>query len=652
MLRLVGIVFIIGIASVVHGQTSYFLSDTSHLVLEDTIHILEVEIVSPVSNKYQVGSKTQNISAEQLEQMASQNLTGLLSSYAPIYIKSNAGGLSSFHFRGTSADHTSLMVGGLTLNSLTLGSSNPSNVPIFLFDKVNILYGSSSASVGSGSIGGSIRLGSSLNWTQGQEVDLLASTGSFGMHTLGGKILLGNGKFESVTRLLSYKKENNFEFKNTEIKDFETGKYRTEKQKYAAIDNINLVQEFNFKFSDKETLTSMFWYANNWHEVQPTIEANSSDTLKREIYEDTHLRSWVQYNNQKHQVNFHAGAGFVYDDATYNDNTNQSISTQRLVSEVGLNHRWKSMKYAIGAQYKHIIPDVYAYKDNPIEDRLDLYSSLFINAGSNTTVSINLRQQFVTDFTAPFTPALGIEHNLMTNKNSILKLTGNIQRSYRIPTLNDRYWDQPNYTANENLKPEDGLNIETGIKHTICSESFTLKTNIQYFYMDVDNWLMWIPKPDGWIAANILSVKSKGVEFHSDATLNLNRTTIKLGANYTHNTAVRDKSKNQTDKIGRQLEYTPKNLANGFIHFNYKEQGIKVNGSYTGSRYYNQEEGRSLDPYFLFNISAYKKLELKKHKLRIFLNVDNVFSEEYQNEYRYAMPMVSYTLGVRFNFKN
>ncbi|GAF04319.1 TonB-dependent receptor plug domain-containing protein [Saccharicrinis fermentans] len=652
MHKIVGIAFFVFFTSVIQGQNLYLLNDSTHSVLADTFYIQEVDVLSPITQKYLVGSKTQLISPEQMEQMASQNLSDLLSTNTPIYIKSNAGGLSSFHFRGTSSDHTSVMVGGLTINSLTLGSSNPSNIPTFLFDKVNVLYGSSSASLGSGSIGGSIRLSSALNWTQGQKVELLASTGSFGAYTWGGKIFLGNGKFESVTRILSLEKKNDFKFKNTAIKDFSTGQFKTEKQKYASIDNMDVMQELNFKISDKESFTSMFWYTNSWHEVQPTIEANSSDTLIQQTYEDTHFRMWTNYKLQKRKIKFQLGAGYVYDDAISNGLQEESISTQRFISETSIQHQWKNFNYTIGAKYKHIVPDVYAYKNNPTEDRLDIFASLLMRYGTNTNVSINLRQQFVTSFSAPFTPSLGLEHNLWVQKNSVLKLSANIQKSYRIPTLNDRFWDQPNYKANENLKSEEGLAIEGGLKYTVSLEHFTLKSNIHYFYMDVDNWLMWIPKTEGWIAANILRVKSKGLEFHSDATIKLNKTNIQLSTNYTYNKAIRAASEIENDQLGRQLEYTPKHMANGSVSINYKEQGININGSYTGERYYNQAENKTLNDYFLLNISIYKYLKLKEHKLRMFLNINNVLSEKYQNEYRYAMPMIHYTLGIKYYFNN
>ncbi len=646
------ILFISGIFSNISAQSDHFVPDTLHSFLSDTFNIQEVEIISPVSYKYQVGSKTQKIHPEQLEQNASNNLTGLLSHFTPIYIKSNAGGLSGIHFRGTSDNHTAVMIGGLTINSLTLGSANPSNVPVFLFDNVDVLYGSSSASVGSGSIGGSIRLGINNNWTQGQKIKSFASIGSFGEKSAGTKVFLGNGSFESVSRFVFNTKDNDFEFSNTESKNFEIDKFYREKQKFTAINNTNFLQEFNYKFSDKESLTSLLWLADNWHEVQPTMESNSTDTLQQVTYKDIHLRSWIQYNNNNYDINYKIGVGYVYDNAIYNHS--DSISTQRIVGELEAKYNWRNIKYAIGLKGKHIVPKVHAYADGIKEDQLDIYSSILWKVSNRLNTTLNLRKQFVTKFNSPFTPALGVDYNLFIGEHKATKFIGNVQRSFRTPTLNDRYWNQPMYKANENLVAEDGLNIEGGIKHTVCHNKNTFQFSAQYFYMDVKNWLMWVPINIKWEAANILNVISKGVELHADANITLGQSNIRLGYNYTYNYVFRNKSKLSKDEIGRQLEYSPKNLANGFISITNWGYNLNIDGYYVGNRFYNQEtEGpKQLEAYSLFDITISKSILRYKNEFKAFFKIHNILGTSYQNIYRYAMPETSYTVSIHYTFNN
>ena len=98
--------------------------------------------------------------------------------FTPIYLKANAGGLSTIRIRGTAADHTSVNFGGININSLTLGQSDFSRIPVYLFDGIDLQYGSSSAVNGSGAIGGSVYLGLSSEWTDGSRVKATVSEGS------------------------------------------------------------------------------------------------------------------------------------------------------------------------------------------------------------------------------------------------------------------------------------------------------------------------------------------------------------------------------------------------------------------------------------------------------------------------------------------
>ena len=163
----------------------------------DSVMLDEVTAIG-VARKYQAGSKIESISADQLQISQEGGIDQILMRFTPIYLKSNAGGLSSIHFRGTSANHTSVNFGGINVNSLTLGSADMSAIPSYLFDGIDIQYGSSSAVNGSGSIGGSLSLGLQSNWTNGLKISANISQGSFGEQFYGTKVFAGNGKWESV----------------------------------------------------------------------------------------------------------------------------------------------------------------------------------------------------------------------------------------------------------------------------------------------------------------------------------------------------------------------------------------------------------------------------------------------------------------------
>ncbi|MDA3928596.1 MAG: Plug domain-containing protein, partial [Prolixibacteraceae bacterium] len=108
--------------------------------------------------KFQPGAKFDLINIEEHSNSHANSIDQLIMLNSPIYIKTNAGGLATIRIRGTAPDHTSINIGGINLNSLTLGHSNISSVPTFMFDQIDIQYGSSSTLNGSGSIGGAVYL--------------------------------------------------------------------------------------------------------------------------------------------------------------------------------------------------------------------------------------------------------------------------------------------------------------------------------------------------------------------------------------------------------------------------------------------------------------------------------------------------------------
>lgn len=629
----------------------YTTKDSIRYMHTDTFFVHEVAVVSAVSGKYQAGIKQLEITETQLNTIGGGNLTDLLSRYTPVYVKSDAGSLSTIRIRGTSPDHTSIFFGGLNINSLTLGHSNAANIPINIFDNVSIQLGSSSAETGSGAIGGSIRLGTRNNWTEGYKIALYGEAGSFGRNNELAKIYVGNGKWESVSRFRHFGVKNNFPFYNLTMHDFESDNgYQKDVQRFAAVKNIDVVQELKYRFSKQEWVEGKVWFADAWRQAQPTMGSNSSESLTPQDYRDKSVRIWTNYTNQKGPIQFQVGAGGVMDNSVNMQVDSQSIITKRFVTEAQMEQKiGENAGYKAGLKYKFIRPEVYTYKSGYTEEHLDLFASFYKQFFKRLKLALNLRQQFVTAFKAPFTPSLGVDYLLLNQSHDYLKLLGNVSKSYRIPTFNDRFWIPG---GNPDLKPENGNNFELGTKYAYCGSSLAFNVAAQYFYHDVENWLQWKQGNNGWEASNELHVISKGVEFATDATFYINqKTTLKSGLNYTYNQAIRVESESQSDKLNSQLEYVPEHIGNVWVEAQIKSASVVLDGSYTGERSYNQIGG-TLDPYALVNATAFYNLILQKHAFRFSASIQNVFDTSYQNQYLYAMPGRWFKVGVNYQITN
>lgn len=619
--------------------------------LSDTIHLEEVISYGSL-RKYQSGAKIEKIPDSQFRLSQDGNLEQLLSRTMPIAFKTTAGGLATIRIRGSGPDHTSINFGGININSLTLGHSNVSNVPMYLFDEVGIQFGSSSSVNGSGSIGGAIHLGIKNNWVDGFKAEARISHGSFGEQLYGTKLHFGNGKFESVTRAYYYSKTNDFPFTNPNYRDFENGIFEIEDtQRSANIENMGLLQEFNYQFAENEILLFKVWLEDDWHLIQQNMQTNRGQAETRETLEDNHIRIWADYKNRKNPFKFQVSGGYVYDNSINNENDGDTIQSKRFILESFIEHDLNfNASYKVGVKAARIYPTVYAYSSTfDYEDRIDLYASYFHQIHNKLKATVNLRQGFVTDYEVPFTPAFGLNYIAFSTEKYVLNFSGNVSRSYRVPTFNDRFWIPG---GNPDLEPEKGMNYELGTKFSYCDEyvSGNIKANV--FYMNIDNWILWKNGGSYWYAENVQKVESKGFEIMTDATYKLGAFNTTSGINYTYTFTQRVESKNETNALFRQLEYVPLHSGNFFTTSTYKNFDLTLDGNYTDELYTNEEDSDILEAYFLLNFSASYTVEInEENTLRISGMLNNLLNTDYQASYGYAMPGINYRLSITYNFK-
>ncbi len=633
-----------------------FATDNKYYILPDTVHVEEVVVSGNSINRYQVGAKVEKIEARIFDANSDASLDEVLFKFTPVSIKTMAGSFSMIRFRGTSPNHTSVNFGGLNINSLTLGETNFGNVPVYLFDELGVQYGSSSAVNGSGSIGGAIHLGLKSHWVNGIKGEVRLTHGSFGEQLTGFKYYSGNGKFESVTRGYWYSKENNFTFFNPNYRDVEAGiRGKTDVQKNANIDNKGIIQELNFKIAPNHFVKSKVWIENDWHLIQQNMATNLKDTLPRETLEDQNLRVWIDYENNRNIIKYKLGAGGARDLSRYN-NTLQPIITNRIESEGNIEFNISdNSSVKAGFDFSRITPEVKSYDELlEYEDRIDLflqYRHELFNNKLRTT--LNLRKGYVTGFIVPFTPAWGLSYLLYSGEKTLLKLNGNISYSYRVPTFNDRFW-KPG--GNPNLKPEKGFNYELGAKYSYCDGAKSGNIKLNWFYMDIDNWVLWKPGGSFWYATNAERVISQGVELQTDVTVNVFNSEINGGLVFSYNPVSRKEVLNmqniaEAKLIGRQMEYVPLYTGSAFVSYNIRNWSIGYDVRFNPWQYTDGTEENFIDGYLLFNANAGYTLNISPiHIIKFRGHINNILNTNYQSSYGYAMPGRSYRISITYNF--
>lgn len=134
------------------------------------------------------------------------------------------------------------------------------------------------------------------------------------------------------------------------------------------------------------------------------------------------------------------------------------------------------------------------------------------------------------------------------------KLRGNAGRAFRFPSLFELFGDSALIAGNPHLKPEKGLNLDSGFELTRNHELIAAKAGITFFYQDVDNLIQFVrtlvlTRPENVDRATIKGVESS-LSVTALAAFRLDATHTWLTSRIRSKVAARD---------GRKIPFRPPN---------------------------------------------------------------------------------------------
>lgn len=612
---------------------------------QDTLknHILDTILVETSKlDKYLAGVKIIALNGHTLHQSNGQSLSYALMKHSPVYVKEYGNGmLGSISFRGTGSSHTVVLWNGININSLTAGGSDYGTLPVFGFENIDIQCGSASSLYGSDAIGGVIHLNSKNQHDNKLRVSLQQNFGSFGTFFTGLKLHIKQNKWRTSTKIYHAYSKNNFLFRNTA----KIG-HPKERQTHAETKNYGVAQRFSYHFNSRNILETEIWLHRS--------ERNLAHTMVRvgekggEMQEDQNLRFSMQYTKHIDWGSFYVTSGFVADRLNYNNlsdiNTNRFIFGLEYETELS-----KNMTMRLGSKLRKITSDVDNYGKVITESRNDLFGLLRWNIFRAWHVSLHARQAYVTGFSAPFSPALGSDFSIFDRRNQRLIFKNLVSRSYRVPTLNDRYWKKG---GNPNILPENGWMLEVGLAYQRKKERLHIKSELTHFRMWVQNWIVWRPTAQFWTPMNIQKVQSTGLEFSGNIKYLFSRWSWNTGVNYALTKSINKKKLHEYDRsLNKQLIYTPLHRATAFTELTHKKWIFDIHYQYTSKRYTLTDHTEFIAGFGLWDMSVSKNYILKNHQFKIGLQTRNILNTYYQNLQNYAMPSRQFLLHIKYSYR-
>ena len=611
----------------------------------DTVHLDEVLVAANEPSRYIPGGKQLKFRSDTV---SLQNLAQALQSQMPVYFVQYGapGQLSSINLRGMGAARTSLRWNGMEINSFTLGQTDYSFISAESVDLIKVQFGGVGAMYGNGALGGTIDISSQPNHSPGHRIGFSNSIGSFGLWGASLEYGYSTKKFSTRTRVFRRQSQNDFKYQLDET---------DHRQSNAGFRHYGLVQDIYYRANDRNHFSLHFWHNDYQREVQP----NKSDFNGDDQLENRNTRIALSWKWNRGKWFGKVQTGYSRDLQLYN-----------LVDEISVD-RWfgsfeteweRSDKLAliIGGNLNYLIPMVNAYQDNNSEVRSDLYAGSIWKPLPRLTIGFSVRTPMANGDVKSFSPLLSAEYNLIHTPENQLVVDFQASHSYRLPTLNDLYW---NPGGNPDLSAESSRNVEAGISYQLKRSSINWKTELRGFRHHVDDWILWVPggreeTPEGeilsfWYPDNIRQVVATGLEYQQSVQYSFQKVGLKtvLDIRGVYNQAVNQNAISPVDRSeGKQLPYTPLHIVNGNWGWHYESWSLSLGPQYISKRYLEtNNELPPLPDYMLWNFGISKLGKIGSWNWQLQFQLNNAFSESYETFENRAMPGRNYQVKLSIN---
>ena len=643
-----------------------FTEELTAQKLTDTIPLREVTIYGKAKIE-EAGMMVTHIDTMAMQQMKTQTISELLSSYSPVFIKSyGRGSAATASFRGTAPSHTQVYWNGIKLNSLMSGIVDFSLFPVYFIDDISLQHGGSSLQSGSGALGGSVLINNKADWNDRFSIRYVQTVESFNTYKEYLNLGFGNGRIQFKTRVFSDRSKNDFPFFNYAVVE----KYMAI-QKNAEYEKAGLLQEIYYRYKNQSVSAKLWGYQSDRNFPQLMLSLDGAEITEKQ--KDQNLRSVFSWKMTNTKSKFECLTGlnmsWLYYYRASPDPQDKFVSSDSRNKEQSftnqLNYSWipketLSFDWSLNTSYSVVSafdkgPKVGVGYDHD-QWTFSLLNSVHLQLLPQLTTSFLFRSDYYQARMIGFIPSFGAEYWL--DKKQLCSLKLNLSRNYHQPSLNDLYYIPG---GNPNLKPEDGFSGDLTYTYKWTEDMTTLSGQITGFASLIDNWIVWHPADNGgnyWEASNLRKVFARGIETQASAQMKLaSGVLFNLRGYYSYSaTSNMDAVSSVDESRGKQLIYIPKHKANLFVESDFKAYYLKINAPFTGKRYTSSNNVESdyetvLNPYWLVDLTIGKKFDWKAFFADVSLNVENLLNTDYMAILNRAMPGRYYSLTVQIQFK-
>jgi vitamin B12 transporter len=604
--------------------------------VHDTLHTVHVKAMHKTEqdvriSEFAAGQQLVKVDSNTMAQYSKQSIADLLTQQMPVFVKAYSfNGLATISFRGASTAQSQVLWQGVPIQNAALGVTDIAAMPVLLTGNVQLVYGGSGALLGSGNAGGALLLTNpSPKFGPAQyEMSTTAGVGSFGQRTLGAVTSYNRQRWYTSLRMLAQAADNNYPYTNSIGNNVQmpNGKLK----------GVAANADVAYKINNQQQLQLSAWVQDYNRQIPPALFEQRSTKQQQ----DQAVRLVGYWQHHKSATHWYVRTAYMQDDMKYTDSMvalDNNVRVGQLYSEIGWKHQFaRNYKLLIMAPAsRSFIPG----NDTQIQTRVALATALSMQPLAAVKTSVQFRaEQF--DDKRILLPGVGAEWSI----KSWLTLRANLQRSYRMPTLNELYYFPG---GNAHLKPEEGWSQDAGYTLQWQNAATNIKHEGSLFNRYINNWILWLGGAI-WTPHNIAEVHSRGTETYTTFASKIGNTSLHLGLNTSYILSTTTSSYMPGDgSIGKQIPYTPR--YNGRLNLGITWRNIQVNynHTYTGYRFITTDESTWLAPYQTGNIYLAVNWSKLSWQPEINIQCNNLWNESYMVAGFRPMPGLNWMLGFK-----
>lgn len=540
---------------------------------------------------------------------------------------------SSLFIRGSESRHVLVLIDGVRLNQAGIsGSSDMSQIPISLVQRIEYIRGARSAVYGSDAIGGVVNI---ITRRDNVGTTLNAGIGSYGYQNYNGSTQQKIGENTTVTAAAAYTYTKGFDLapKDVSPRDYDKDGFLNK--------SLWLGVEHQLS-SEISAYARAYGYDNRTRYDASEYSGVRVDT--RKLYSRTY-ETGVKYHQNQYSTSLSGSYSYVKDynfdprQGQYASSSNLDESKQYNI-QWGNNYRLDKGNISAGIDYQRqsIEPNGYALitKKETMNN-----TGLYLTGQYSFVDSVIAEVAVRTDHHSEFNWHTSWQSGLSWEFYDGYKLVGSYATAYKAPNLSQLYaYSSSNWgttKGNPNLKPEESKQWEIGV------EGITgpLFWQINAYHNDIDNLIEY--KYGNFINTyeNIGKAEIKGIEWVGE-----------FSTGFLHHQLTYQYVDPRNKKTNKVLERRAKQQVKYQLDWNIAEVDMGLTYHYIGSRYdndFSQSPSKRLKQggVSLWDLTAAYPIT---SQLTIRGKIANMFDKDYETAYGYRTAGREYFLTGSYNF--